>query len=125
SKINETYNHVVGDEVLAEMASKLAEALRGKGIIARIGPDDFAMLMVCSNQRELAAEADRLESVVAALTIGSIPGGVSLPATIGLVWLGVPAPDLTLEVAMQRAAAALQDAKAGGGRGRRVLARTA
>ena len=129
SKVNEMYNHVVGDEALAAMAARLTEALRGKGIIARIGPDDFALLMVSWNHRELAAEADRLESVVSGLRIGEGPDAVSLPASIGLVWLGVPAPELTLDAALLRATDVLKEAKAaatnGGGTGRRVLARTA
>jgi diguanylate cyclase (GGDEF)-like protein len=124
SKVNQMYNHVVGDEALAAMANRLTEALRGKGIIARIGPDDFALLMVSWNHRELAAEADRLEAVLAALTIGDGPGAVSLPASIGLVWLGVPSADLTLESALLRANDVLKEAKTGAG-GRRVLARTA
>lgn len=121
SKLNETYNHVVGDEALASMASRLTEALRGKGIIARVGPDDFAMLMVSWNHRELAAEADRLEGVLAALTISD---GVTLPASIGMVWLGVPGPDLTLETALMRANDVLREAKSQAS-SRRVLARTA
>ena len=73
SKLNQMYNHVVGDEALAAMAARLTEAMRGKGIIARIGPDDFALLMVSFNQRELAAEADRLETVLADVRIGDGP----------------------------------------------------
>ena len=124
SKVNETYNHVVGDEALASMAQRLTEALRGKGIIARIGPDDFALLMVSWNHRELAAEADRLEGVLAALTIGDGAEAVSLPASIGLVWLGVPGADLTLEGALLRANDVLKEAKLPENT-RRVLARTA
>jgi diguanylate cyclase (GGDEF)-like protein len=124
SKVNEMYNHVVGDEALAAMAARLTEAMRGKGIISRIGPDDFALLMVSFNHRELAAEADRLEAVLAAVTIGDGPGAAPLPASIGLVWLGVPAPDLTLETALLRANDVLKEAKGGPG-GRKVLARTA
>ena len=124
SKINELYNHVIGDEALEAMAARLIEALRGKGIIARLGADDFGMLMVCWNHRELAAEADRLEAVLADLTIGDGPDAVTLPTSIGLLWLGVPGPDVTLDVALQRAAVVLQESKAGAA-GRRVLARTA
>jgi diguanylate cyclase (GGDEF)-like protein len=124
AKVNQMYNHVVGDEALAAMAARLTEAMKGKGIIARIGPDDFALLMVSFNHRELAAEADRLEAALAAVRIGDGADAMPLPASIGLVWLGVPGPDLTLETALLRANDVLKEAKGGAG-GRRVLARTA
>ena len=124
SKVNRMYNHVVGDEALASLAARLTEAMKGKGIIARIGPDDFALLMVSFNHRELAAEADRLEAALAAVRIGDGPDALPLPASIGLVWLGVPTPGLTLETALLRANDVLKEAKGGAG-GRRVLARSA
>ena len=98
--------------------------MRGKGILARIGPDDFALLMVSFNHRELAAEADRLEAALADVRIGDGPDAAPLPASIGLVWLGVPAADVTLESVLLRANDVLKEAKGGAG-GRRVLARTA
>ena len=124
SKVNQMYNHVVGDEALAAMAARLNEAMKGKGIIARIGPDDFALLMVSFNHRELAAEADRLEAALAAVRIGEGPDALPLPASIGLVWLGIPGADVTLETALLRANDVLKEAKGGAG-GRRVLARSA
>jgi two-component system cell cycle response regulator len=130
SKLNQVYNLVVADEALAAMATRLNDAMRGKGIIARIGPDDFALLMVSHNQRELAAEADRLETLLADLKIGDRPDAPPVPVRIGLVWLGVPGPEMTLEWVLLRANDVLKEAKAaaaatGQPTGRRVLARSA
>lgn len=43
--INDTYGHATGDAVLKEAAKKLREAVREEDIIARIGGDEFVILL--------------------------------------------------------------------------------
>ena len=43
--INELYGHLSGDEVLAQVAKRLTPLLRRDDIIARVGGDEFAILM--------------------------------------------------------------------------------
>ena len=45
--INDTYGHDVGDKVLVEVASRLSIALREGDFVARIGGDEFAMIIQC------------------------------------------------------------------------------
>lgn len=43
--VNDTYGHMVGDEVLAEFANVLKEASRYTDVVARLGGDEFALIL--------------------------------------------------------------------------------
>ncbi len=45
SYINETYNHDIGDHLLAELGRRLTRVLSDRAICARVGSDDFAVLL--------------------------------------------------------------------------------
>jgi diguanylate cyclase (GGDEF)-like protein len=59
--INDTYGHNVGDAVLANLGKLLANRVRGDDIAARIGGDEFAVLMPNTDKRRASAVAARLE----------------------------------------------------------------
>ncbi len=42
--INDIHGHPVGDEILKQVADRLAVAMRGRGHVARMGGDEFAIL---------------------------------------------------------------------------------
>lgn len=59
--INDMWGHVAGDKVLAEMAARLAAAVRQQDLLARYGGDEFLVLVegiYCT--QELAPVVDRL-----------------------------------------------------------------
>ncbi len=49
-QINDTYGHGVGDELLKEVAKRLRRAIRETDTIARIGGDEFAVIMESLNE---------------------------------------------------------------------------
>jgi diguanylate cyclase (GGDEF)-like protein/PAS domain S-box-containing protein len=44
--INDTYGHQAGDEMLCQVAQRLAQRMRATDLLARMGGDEFAMLLV-------------------------------------------------------------------------------
>jgi len=59
--INDTHGHAVGDQVLCEVARRLQATLRGADLVARIGGDEFVVLLSTLSQAEdCAVVADKL-----------------------------------------------------------------
>ena len=69
--INDTLGHAAGDILLIETAKRLKECMRASDVIARIGGDEFViMLRKVSDQSQVAAVARKiLAAVVKPLTI--------------------------------------------------------
>ena len=44
-KINDTFGHNKGDEVIKSLANLLKESIKGKDIVARIGGEEFILLL--------------------------------------------------------------------------------
>jgi diguanylate cyclase (GGDEF)-like protein len=90
--INDTYGHNVGDAVLANFGKLLANRVRAEDIPARIGGDEFAVLMPDTDKRGAFATAARLEKALQARPIYKADGlelrlGVSC-GVAGYPWSG-------------------------------------
>jgi len=59
-KINDRYGHLIGDEVLREIAHRILANVRETDYVARIGGDEFAILMA---ETEIAYGLRRLETL--------------------------------------------------------------
>ena len=47
-QVNDTHGHLMGDEVLKELARRLRASVRGDDIVARVGGDEFLICMKCA-----------------------------------------------------------------------------
>jgi diguanylate cyclase (GGDEF)-like protein/PAS domain S-box-containing protein len=110
--VNDTYGHSAGDVVLVEVADRLRTRLRAGDELARIGGDEFTILL--RNVPDAVAArhvAGRLLSAVAQ------PFEVEgRPIALGLsIGIALSKPGLTADALLARADAALYDVKHAGG----------
>jgi diguanylate cyclase (GGDEF)-like protein len=111
--LNDELGHDGGNGALVRVAERLCDHFRGRGIVGRVGGDEFAFLLIAKSRDEIAAEADRLTASFAGMSTAPDPAGRTLPLTtsIGVLWLGVPSPEQTPETAMKRADEVMHSAR--------------
>ncbi|MFL6229154.1 MAG: GGDEF domain-containing protein [Pyrinomonadaceae bacterium] len=71
-KINDAYGHSAGDTVIRHVASVLTEHSRGNDTAARLGGEEFALLLAGADAARAAAAAERLRRDVAAHALEGI-----------------------------------------------------
>ena len=107
-QVNDTYGHLNGDAVLAELASILEHGARESDVCARYGGEEFGLILHETTEAGARTLAERIRVKVAAATF---PGGLKLTISIGVAATDEPALFTTL---MERADQALYAAKQGG-----------
>ncbi len=113
-RINDTHGHVIGDKVLMSVAKILREQLAPEDLAARIGGDEFVVLLGGKPLSTAAALAERIRSA-AQRTLIVQPDGAQFAGEVTLsIGAASGRAGDTLETLRQRADAALYDAKAAG-----------
>ncbi len=87
--INDTFGHKVGDEVLAAVGRLLTEHTRACDVPARVGGDEFAVLMLDADERGVATAVKRLEEALQGATVYNC-NGASLKLRVSLGASGHP-----------------------------------
>ena len=115
-KINDQHGHSGGDRVIRHVASALTELSRDNDTAARLGGEEFALLLAGADQAKALAAAERLRHVVAAAPVDAIG-----TATVSLGVAACPAHAISERMLYAASDAALYQAK-GEGRNRSALA---
>lgn len=107
-RVNDTYGHGVGDEVLAALATLLHTHSRESDALVRLGGEEFVVVCRHSNAQQSLCAATKLREAIAA---HQFPGVGPVTASFGLATFRT---DDTVASLLARADAGLYRAKTGG-----------
>jgi diguanylate cyclase (GGDEF)-like protein len=112
--INDRYGHVVGDEVIRQVANELKAGVRQDDLVCRYGGEEFCIMLAEAGVEAAAQIGDRIRlAITDNCGNRAVPTGqLRVTCSIGLA--SAAAGDETIESLIARADAALYAAKAGG-----------
>ncbi len=106
-QVNDTYGHVAGDQLLMNFAEICQANIRGLDIFARIGGDEFVLLMAETNLTQASEVLERIRRKLEANSVDFCSGSLSISAG-GTI---LQSNQDSLEVLLERADQALYQAK--------------
>lgn len=83
-RINDTFGHAAGDEVLRELAARLRGHLRPSDVAVRFGGEEFALLLPQTAAREAVRIAERMRAMVNGEPVRTRAGMVPVTVSIGV-----------------------------------------
>lgn len=112
-QVNDQYGHAAGDTVLIEVARRLKDNLRPTDMVARLGGEEFLVIMPEVTTESALAAAKRLCARVrdGGIAIPAIPTPLGITVSLGLA-MGMPGESYAQVIA--KADGALYDAKEAG-----------
>lgn len=111
-QINDTYGHLAGDEVLKAVSSVCGEMVRANDCLARLGGEEFAVLMPETALDQASVAAERLRLAVSRLQCELQDGVVTPTVSVGVA-IAEDGQE-TLSSLMRRGDLAMYEAKSKG-----------
>lgn len=110
-QINDTYGHAAGDAVLCAVAERLRTRVRDSDLLARIGGDEFAVLLSASDERGAAVFADDVRRAASELQVTFEHRRIPVSASVGLAALDPRAATQSADALLRCADLAMYAAK--------------
>lgn len=100
-KVNDTWGHPAGDQVLRSIAEAINAIVRVEDVFARVGGEEFALLARATEIEAAMMFAERLRQGIAGMTIGWSGGAIPVTASFGVASiLELPQPSVEQLVAL-------------------------
>jgi diguanylate cyclase (GGDEF)-like protein len=84
-KVNDTYGHPVGDEVLRESIRRIKGSLRSYDSIGRYGGEEFLIVLPETDEKEIIGIAERLRTALSGRPIHILGNDIHLTMSLGVV----------------------------------------
>jgi diguanylate cyclase (GGDEF)-like protein len=110
-RVNDQRGHAAGDQVLRILARRLREAVRGEDLLARIGGEEFGVLIPGVDLAGAAEVGERVRSLVNAEPVAVPEGSVAVTVSTGVAALEPQDDELSF---VSRADVRLYEAKRDG-----------
>jgi diguanylate cyclase (GGDEF)-like protein len=91
-KINDTYGHSVGDTVLQSVAARMNYSLRSMDTAARIGGEEFAIILPECSPEDAVHATTRIHSGLNHIVLHIDQHVIELTTSAGLVWTNLNEP---------------------------------
>ncbi|MFV3073601.1 GGDEF domain-containing protein [Niveispirillum fermenti] len=108
-RVNDHNGHEAGDHVLSAFARRISDTVRVQDIFARLGGEEFGLIMPDTNLTAAQQTAERLREAVMATPVET--GSLSIPVTVSIGVAQVKKGERSIDIAMRRADCALYLAK--------------
>ncbi|WP_181373065.1 GGDEF domain-containing protein [Massilia glaciei] len=108
-KVNDTYGHHAGDEVLRELARTALQGLRIDDVLARLGGEEFVLMMPHTDQQGALIVIDRIRTRILQMNCPLLQGAALPTFSAGLAVMS--AGDASADGMLERADLALYAAK--------------
>jgi diguanylate cyclase (GGDEF)-like protein/PAS domain S-box-containing protein len=110
--VNDTLGHATGDRLLTTLSDKLQYVVREEDILARIGGDEFALLLEGATPEEAQGVAERLVEMIRAFRYSEAGVTFTIGSSVGMAYIET---HMEAEELLSRADRACYLSKARGG----------
>ena len=83
-KVNDTYGHAAGDDILKSVAALYRESVRATDLVARYGGEEFAVMMPETNLDEAVSFAEKIRSMIESTPMETQAGPLHVTVSLGL-----------------------------------------
>lgn len=120
---NDIYGHIIGDEILSNLAKLLASSIRSKDILGRYGGEEFAILLPGITSTEALNIAERIRKKIEETVLAQDHNGKKIYITVSAGIATCPDHALTVDELVCKADRALLFGAKRSGRNKAVLYR--
>ena len=111
--VNDSFGHLIGDEVLRETAKRLLASVRSYDFVGRYGGEEFLVVLNNCDPAFAMARAEEIRNTIAQHPVETSSGPVTVTMSLGLL-LSHEWGSRSVEALLQEADKALYSAKAAG-----------